>query len=298
MADAGAGLEIDMDARFDSASLEPVEAAPGEEPAAAEASGVSPFALPRSEPPAKTPPAADDWDFLGASETAIDEDDDDLFPQAEVAAPRPPVARPTTPAGSDWLSDAAHNTAAAPSSAGSGWAGRLFSGAASLGVIVLMAAGLAGAVRPTGPVPAASAAVEARTVALGLGEAREVTGRFIDNAWVGPLFVVSGVYAPKANPSGPLELSVRWLDAEGALLPAAGVPAGTRLRGDELRELTPAELGARLGDRAPDFIYGSGFMAVAGAIPEGAVDYTLALKRLPAPPPVVSDAEQAGVDAP
>ena len=31
---------------------------------------------------------------------------------------------------------------------------------------------------------------EPRTFSLGFGEAQDVRGRFIDNAWVGPLFVV------------------------------------------------------------------------------------------------------------
>ena len=156
--------------------------------------------------------------------------------------------------------------------------------------VALLVIGISQALIPAPP--RGLAVAEPRTFSLPLGEAREVRGHFIDNAWAGPLFVVQGHYEPNESPRGPVKLTLRWLDAEGRPLRGAqNAVAGAGLEPDELRELRPEAAAALLAHASPDFRFGGLFDVVPGSVPDGAADFDLVFEAVPAPP--ASPAEEA-----
>ena len=78
-------------------------------------------------------------------------------------------------------------------------------------------------------------------------EAREISGRWVENAVAGALFVVSGRLAnPTAEPAAlGTRIGVRLLDANGAHLAGEPAAAGPVLPERELREADPAGIRAR-----------------------------------------------------
>ena len=138
--------------------------------------------------------------------------------------------------------------------------------------------------------PPMIAAAQPRTFVMSHGEARDVRGRFVDNAWTGPVFLVSGTYVPTSVPPGTLTLRLHWLDADGGRLATTpGVPdppwvAGAELPVPELRQLTPVALVGLLGEAPPDFRRGGNFDIVVPDVPEAAADFGLELELRAAPP--------------
>ena len=248
----------------------------------------------------------EDWDFLSDSSEALaknaefsDEaepavaaasaiEDDDLFPDEDL----------------EQASAAVMADAAASGSTRSSTGGRFslpsFAVGNSIGWFVGVALLLVGFSQALVPAPPRGLSVaEPRTFSLPLGEAREVRGRFVDNAWTGPLFVVHGHYQPTETPRGPVKLSLRWLDAEGHPLPSVpDAVAGAGLEPDELRELRPQAVAQLLSRASPDFRLGGAFHVVPGTVPEGAADFDLVFQKLRvrrvAPP--AAPADEAGSD--
>jgi predicted Zn finger-like uncharacterized protein len=130
--------------------------------------------------------------------------------------------------------------------------------------------------------PKAPAAVGRRPLA-GL-EAREISGRWVENAVGGGLFVVSGRLAnPTAEPAAlKTRIGVRLLDANGAYLPGEAAAAGPVLLDRELREADPAGIRARQAEGglalAAEMIQPGqslAFEAVVGAVPLAASRFVL-----------------------
>ncbi len=149
-------------------------------------------------------------------------------------------------------------------------------------------------------VPPAPIATQGRDVPLPYGGAVDVRGRFVDNAWTGPLFIVSGTYAPVEAPPGVMTLRLTWLDADGKSMPSdadSRLVAGAAFAVPDLRQINPAALAELALEAAPDFIRGGPFDIIVPAVPEGAADFALEVQV--APFPVQADAEgEDGAQAP
>jgi len=115
-------------------------------------------------------------------------------------------------------------------------------------------------------------------------EAREISGRWVENAVAGSVFVVSGQLAnPTAAPAAlQSPIGVRLLDANGARLPGEAVVAGPVLMERELREADPAGIQARQAEAgrvlAAALIQPGeslAFEAVVGPVPLAAARFAL-----------------------
>jgi predicted Zn finger-like uncharacterized protein len=164
----------------------------------------------------------------------------------------------------------------------SGALGRFARGALSLGAWSALALLTYVAAQPLMPHEAehTSSRAAPRTIGLADGEARNVRGRFVENAFASALFVVEGELArPGADPR--LGLRVHFMSADGA---AVGEPAwaGSPLGAEELRERAPAALQGELDASAAAAARGGRFVAVFEEAPAGATTFGLALEPLPA----------------
>lgn len=122
-----------------------------------------------------------------------------------------------------------------------------------------------------------------RTIGLADGEAREVRGAFVENAFAPSLFVVQGELArPNADPR--LGLRVHFVAADGARIGEAAWAGASRTPRD-LRERTPAVLQGEIDASAEVAARGGRFVAVFAEVPAEAAGFGLALEPLPAPPP-------------
>jgi predicted Zn finger-like uncharacterized protein len=135
-------------------------------------------------------------------------------------------------------------------------------------------------------------AAPAATVGFSDGEARGVRVRFVENAFVGTLFVVQGELA-RVNANPLLGLRAYWVDAEGARV-GAGEWALPAPRDRELRERAPEALREQLAAAAGQTQLRGPFVALFEAVPDEALGFTLALEPLPTPP---ADAAPAPVEA-
>ena len=118
-------------------------------------------------------------------------------------------------------------------------------------------------------------------ITLTRGEARDVRGRYVQNAIAGPVFVVSGTFVPGAGP--PARLRVEWRDAQGGRIPG-GVLAGPPLDPAELRERPPAVVRELLAERSAQLAGGGRFDAVFRDVPSRAQGFALLEEELPPPP--------------
>ncbi len=115
-------------------------------------------------------------------------------------------------------------------------------------------------------------------------EAREISGRWVENAVAGTLFVVSGRLAnPTPEPAAlGTRIGVRLVDANGAHLPGEPAAAGPVLLEQELREADPTGIRARQAEGglaiAAELIQPGqslAFEAVVGAVPLAASRFVL-----------------------
>ncbi len=124
-------------------------------------------------------------------------------------------------------------------------------------------------------------AAPAASVGFSDGEARGVRARFVENAFVGTLYVVQGeLERVNANPL--LGLRVYWVDAEGARV-GAGEWALPAPRERELRERAPEALREQLAAAAGQTQLGGPFVAIFETVPDEALGFALALEPLPTP---------------
>jgi len=135
-----------------------------------------------------------------------------------------------------------------------------------------------------------------RTIGLADGEAREVRGAFVENAFAPSLFVVQGEIArPNADPR--LGLRVHFVAADGARI---GEPAwaGAGRTPRDLRERTPAVLQSEIDASARAAARGGRFVAVFTEVPAEAAGFGLALEPLPEPPPAPEAEPEATASSP
>jgi len=261
-----------------------------EAPASGSASGPAPDARPTVAAPPPPPRSSleeigspEEWDLLSGSVDAsarqatfreVAEPTREEAPTAARAAaaaraPSVEVARePARPA----LAPKAAPLGRAVANAGK-------TGVATIAWLTLMLLLGVGASRvvPTGPPALVPRAVPARVIGLPDGEARGVRLRFVENAFAGTLFVVSGEVArPGADPH--LGLRIHWVDAHGARL-GAGAWARPEPGARELRERAPEALHAE-----PTAMVTGPFVAIFDAVPNDATGFELALEALPARP--------------
>jgi predicted Zn finger-like uncharacterized protein len=131
-----------------------------------------------------------------------------------------------------------------------------------------------------------------RTIGLADGEARDVRGAFVENAFAPSLYVVQGELA-RTSPDPRLGLRVQLQAATGA---PVGEPvwAGAAHTPRDLRERTPAALQDEIAASAARVARGGRFVALFVEVPADAAGFGLSLEPLPEPPP---DPEAAPQDA-
>jgi predicted Zn finger-like uncharacterized protein len=139
--------------------------------------------------------------------------------------------------------------------------------------------GVVGALPVAAPVWSARAQPAQST---GAGTASDLQGRFVENAWLGPMFLVSGRFEPEAG-GAPVALRVRWRGASDALLREPGAIAGAPISAASLRELPPEVLVDRLARRAVGVSRGGRFQAVFEQVPPAATDFVILAEPLPRP---------------
>jgi predicted Zn finger-like uncharacterized protein len=122
-----------------------------------------------------------------------------------------------------------------------------------------------------------------RTIGLADGEALEVRGAFVENAFAPSLFVVQGELA-RPNADARLGLRVHFVAADGARIGEAAWAGASRTPRD-LRERTPAVLQGEIDASARAAARGGRFVAVFAEVPAEAAGFGLALEPLPEPPP-------------
>ncbi len=137
-----------------------------------------------------------------------------------------------------------------------------------------------------------------RTIGLADGEARDVRGAFVENAFVPSLYVVQGELA-RPGADRRLGLRVQLLAATGA---PVGEPvwAGAALTPRDLRERTPDALREEIAASAAQVAGGGRFVALFAELPADAASFGLSLEPLPAPevvPPEVPQAQAEGAAA-
>lgn len=135
-----------------------------------------------------------------------------------------------------------------------------------------------------------------RTIGLADGEAREVRGAFVENAFAPSLFVVQGELA-RPNPDRRLGLRVHFVAADGARIGNATWAGASRTPRD-LRERTPAVLQSEIDASARAAARGGRFVAVFAEVPAEAAGFGLALEPLPEPPPAPEAAPAATASSP
>jgi len=212
-----------------------------------------------------SPSSADLGDSLG-SEAAAPETTRDPAVAARLAVLAPPVAEWTPPSEPSvvlaWIARMGHVL---------GWSATalLF----SMVAIVTLAPTIA---------PEAEAGLGTQPIA-GL-EAQKISGRWVENAVSGALFIVSGRLAnPTAEPAAlGTRIGVRLLDANGAHLPGEPAAAGPVLLERELREADPrglqvrqAEGGLALAVEVIQPGQSLAFEAVVGVVPLSASRFVL-----------------------
>jgi predicted Zn finger-like uncharacterized protein len=157
------------------------------------------------------------------------------------------------------------------------------------------------------PAAPLAATATARSQSLGPLEARDVSGRWLENAVAGDVFVVSGLLGATADAGrGPgVRLVVRLVDADGHVLEQEAAPVGPALAESRLREESPRALRVELdrGSRAlawEPLRAGEtrSFQALLAAVPERARGFELVAIPLEAPAPASpeSAAEAAASD--
>jgi hypothetical protein len=135
-----------------------------------------------------------------------------------------------------------------------------------------------------------------RTIGLADGEAREVRGAFVENAFTPSLFVVQGELArPNADPR--LGLRVHFVAPDGARIGEAAWAGAARTPRD-LRERTPAVLQGEIDASARAAARGGRFVAVFAEVPAEAAGFGLALEPLPEPPPAPEPTPEATASSP
>jgi len=228
-----------------------------------------------------------EWDLLrGSVETDARTAQFTQLPAPEpVAAVEPASAPFLKPLADERPAPARSRPRALPRAVGARLAGVLRA-AAWLALAPLAALGAAplvqGATTHAAPPPA-------RTLALpDGGEARDVRGRFLENAFVPSLFVVRGELA-RPNGDAALGLRVHFTDADGARI-GEPVWAGAARSPEELRERTPEALAAEIEASAPLVARGGRFVALLPAPPEAAAGFGFALEPLPLPPAAPAEA--------
>jgi predicted Zn finger-like uncharacterized protein len=176
--------------------------------------------------------------------------------------------------------------------------GRLARSALALGGWAALAVLAFASAEPLLPREAARAAERAapRTIGLADGEARDVRGRFVENAFAPALFVVEGELA-RPNADARLGLRVRFVSAAGV---PVGEPtwAGAALAAEPLRERAPAALRSALDASAARAARGGRFLAVFEEAPAEAASFELSLEPLPAPPAEPQAAPEATASSP
>ncbi len=303
------GLELegasDAAALHDSATLDPADAeldpTPGSGPGEVEPSP-APTSVIDDDDDFGELGRPEDWDFLAESSEAIAEAatfEEEAAPP--ISAPQGLAEAPSEPdifAQRDSEEPVGEPIAAAVVVESAGerqgadprpWQGPVLAGAGNrIGWLLASALLMFGFVQALAPSqPSGLSVAEPRSFELSLGEARLVRGRFIDNAWSGPIFVVEGFYEPEEVPSGPTTLRLRWLDAEGHPLAGTGEAiAGAALEADQLHELKPEAASALLARHSPDFRFGGRFSVIPDAVPDAATDFELVLDVRPTPLPV------------
>jgi predicted Zn finger-like uncharacterized protein len=178
-------------------------------------------------------------------------------------------------------------------------ASRLSGLGAALGWVLALALavfGLAAGLQPPPPVPAPLLAARTTSV-LGL-EVRGIHGRIVENAFAGPLYVVTGRLenAPDATWAAYGTIEVQLVTPDGAPLSPEAVPAAAPLNEALVRELPPDRIRRALASGAPSLLWpplGPGesrpFQAIFAELSPGAVDQVtdLALRGIALSPPAV-----------
>jgi len=158
-----------------------------------------------------------------------------------------------------------------------------------LSVALLVLGGLHGGIvaRRAGPM-----ALRTAQTAAGF-EASAVTGRWLDNAAVGPIFVISGKLVRAGSyPAVPGSwLAVRLFDENGVMLAEQAAVAGPalpeqRLREEDPRELRAAQAQGALAMAGAPLVPGDtwAFQAILTDLPEAASRFDLAAIPVEAPP--------------
>jgi len=130
-------------------------------------------------------------------------------------------------------------------------------------------------------------------------EVVHVEGHWVENAVVGPIYVVSGAFhnTGGTRPAPGSVLRIRLIDAHGAEVVAESATVGPPIPTLRLREWNPRDLRAAQERAAPAILHDPlerrkrrPFMAVLGDIPAGAVafDLEVATMTAPAPDPVAA----------
>ena len=136
-----------------------------------------------------------------------------------------------------------------------------------------------------------------RTIGLADGEAREVRGSFVENAFAPWLFVVQGELT-RPDPDPRLGLRVHFVSALGARTGGAAW-AGVSRTARDLRERTPALLRSESDASAAAAARGGRFVAVFPRVPADAAGFELSLEPLLELPPATapSHATEAAPEA-
>jgi predicted Zn finger-like uncharacterized protein len=281
--DRSAGTRPQPAARAEAKAAAPAPTFPVAEVAAG--SGTPAAALPRpaSEIAAEADAVAgdelaspDDWDLFSDVETA----------EGGVSRKLPPVV-PAAVRGDE--------EASAPR-----WARWLDAGSHYVGgslVAALFLYGLAGAWPASAP-----AGVPPRHALTGDLEIAGASGRWVENAVHGPLYVVSGsLWNSGSRSVPPPTLRIEWLDRDGRVLERSAADASAPRRREKLREAPLPELAegpslAAGGSLPPGA--GLPFELVLEAVPPGAAHFQLVASATPPPrtPSPARASATAGVD--